>query len=141
MHILWNIHKICKHPLPHIVTNIFSYNENSKFTLWSNYQVYIIVNSSHQAVCYIPRTCLPYNWKCVLLTTFTHFCPPTYPVLCFCESWFCILFLFFKDFLLEYSCGSDGKASVYNAGDLGSIPGSGRFPGEGNGNPLQYSCL
>ena len=30
---------------------------------------------------------------------------------------------------------------VYNAGDLGSIPGSGRFPGEGNGNPLQYSCL
>ena len=37
--------------------------------------------------------------------------------------------------------GSNGKASVYNAGDLGSIPGSGRFPGEGNGNPLQYSCL
>ena len=37
--------------------------------------------------------------------------------------------------------GSDGKASVYNAGDLGSIPGSGRFPEEGNGNPLQYSCL
>ena len=36
--------------------------------------------------------------------------------------------------------GSDGKASAYNAGDLGSIPGSGRFPGEGNGNPLQYSC-
>ena len=36
---------------------------------------------------------------------------------------------------------SAGKASAYNAGDLGSIPGSGRFPGEGNGNPLQYSCL
>ena len=34
--------------------------------------------------------------------------------------------------------GSDGKASVYNAGDLGSIPGSGRFPGEVNDNPLQY---
>ena len=33
------------------------------------------------------------------------------------------------------------KASAYNAGDLGSIPGSGRSPGEGNGNPLQYSCL
>ena len=33
------------------------------------------------------------------------------------------------------------KASAYNAGDLGSIPGLGRFPGEGNGNPLQYSCL
>ena len=37
--------------------------------------------------------------------------------------------------------GSDGEASVYNAGDLGLIPGLGRSPGEGNGNPLQYSCL
>ena len=37
--------------------------------------------------------------------------------------------------------GSDGKASACNAGDLGSIPGLGRSPGEGNGNPLQYSCL
>ena len=37
--------------------------------------------------------------------------------------------------------GLDGKASAYNLGDLGSIPGSGRSPGEGNGNPLQYSCL
>ena len=35
----------------------------------------------------------------------------------------------------------DGKASAYNAGAPGSIPGSGRSPGEGNGNPLQYSCL
>ena len=37
--------------------------------------------------------------------------------------------------------GSDGKASVYNAGDLGSIPGLGRSPGEGSGTPLQNSCL
>ena len=37
--------------------------------------------------------------------------------------------------------GSDGKQSACNAGDLGLIPGSGRSPGEGNGNPLQYSCL
>ena len=37
--------------------------------------------------------------------------------------------------------GSDGKASTCNAGDQGSIPGSERFPGEGNGNPLQHSCL
>ena len=36
---------------------------------------------------------------------------------------------------------SDGKAFAYNAGDPGSIPGLGRSPGEGNGNPLQYSCL
>ena len=39
------------------------------------------------------------------------------------------------------SGGSDGEASAYNVGDLGLIPGSGRCPGEGNGNPLQYSCL
>ena len=37
--------------------------------------------------------------------------------------------------------GSDGKASACNAGDPGSIPASGRSPGEGNGNLLQYSCL
>ena len=41
----------------------------------------------------------------------------------------------------DFPGGSDSKASAYNAGDLGLIPGSGRFPGEGNGNPLQYSCL
>ena len=43
----------------------------------------------------------------------------------------------------EMDCpgGSDSKVSVYNAGDLGLIPGSGRFLGEGNGNTLQYSCL
>ena len=34
-----------------------------------------------------------------------------------------------------------GKESAYNTGDSGLIPGSGRSPGEGNGNPLQYSCL
>ena len=44
---------------------------------------------------------------------------------------------------LEYCFpgGSAGKASAYNVGDLGSIPALGRSPGEGNGNPLQYSCL
>ena len=37
--------------------------------------------------------------------------------------------------------GSDGKESACNAGDSGSVPGLGRYPGEGNGNILQYSCL
>ena len=37
--------------------------------------------------------------------------------------------------------GSDGKESTCNAGDLGSIPGLGRSPGGGHGNPLQYSCM
>ena len=41
----------------------------------------------------------------------------------------------------DFPSGSDGKASAYNEGHPGSIPGSGRSPGEGNGNPLKYSCL
>ena len=40
-----------------------------------------------------------------------------------------------------FTCGSVGKESACSAGDPGLIPESGRFPGEGNGNPLQYSCL
>ena len=44
-------------------------------------------------------------------------------------------------FTFDFPGGSDGKACVYNAGDPGSIHGWGRSPGEGNGNPLQYSCL
>ena len=44
-------------------------------------------------------------------------------------------------FSIGFPCGSDGKASAYNVGELGSIPGLGSSPGEGNGNPLQYSCL
>ena len=43
--------------------------------------------------------------------------------------------------LVDFPGGSDSKVSAYNAGELGSITGSGRSPGEGNGNPLQYSCL
>ena len=45
---------------------------------------------------------------------------------------------------LIFPGGLDGKASAYNAyhvGDPGSIPESGKSPGDGNGNPLQYSCL
>ena len=40
-----------------------------------------------------------------------------------------------------FSCGSDGKESACNEGDPGSIPGLGKSPGEGTGNPLQCSCL
>ena len=40
-----------------------------------------------------------------------------------------------------FPCGSDGKASAYNAGDPGSVHGSGRSPGEGNDKPLQNACL
>ena len=47
-------------------------------------------------------------------------------------------------YVCMYICfpgGSEDKASACNVGDPGSIPGLGRSPGEGNGNPLQYSCL
>uniref|UniRef100_A0AC11CT87 Uncharacterized protein n=1 Tax=Ovis aries TaxID=9940 RepID=A0AC11CT87_SHEEP len=50
-----------------------------------------------------------------------------------------VMYLLFN--ILSRFGDSDGKASAYNAGDPGSIPGLGRSPGEGNGNPLQYSCL
>ena len=43
--------------------------------------------------------------------------------------------------ILGFPGGSDDKESTCNAGDLGSIPGSGKSPGGGLGNPLQYSCL
>ena len=49
--------------------------------------------------------------------------------------------MFFFFLSLGFPGGSEVKASACNAGDLGSIPGSRRSPGEGNGNPLQYSCL
>ena len=42
---------------------------------------------------------------------------------------------------MDFPSGLDGKESTRNSGDLGSIPGSGRSPGEGNGYPLQYFCL
>ena len=55
----------------------------------------------------------------------------------------CKYFLTVFDFeaLSAFPSSSEVKSSAWNAGDLGSIPGSGRSPGEGNGNPLQYSCL
>ena len=45
------------------------------------------------------------------------------------------------DFAPEFLGGSDSKESVFSAGDTSLIPESGKSPGEGNGNPLQYSCL
>ena len=56
-----------------------------------------------------------------------------------------LTFLRFKESVMACGqalpCSSKGKESAYNAGDLGLTPGSGRSSGEGNGNPLQYSCL
>jgi hypothetical protein len=65
--------------------------------------------------------------------------------------WYCVAFAglnsnvrsFFKNYpiMFDFPGGSDGKSSAYNVGDLGSVPGLGRFSGEGNDNPLHYSCL
>jgi hypothetical protein len=52
-----------------------------------------------------------------------------------------LLFLLGTIIKCSFPCSSVSKESAYNAGDSGSIPGSGRSPGEGNENPLQYSCL
>ena len=58
----------------------------------------------------------------------------------FSQTFFChIIWLLHS--ILGFPDGSDGKVSAYNAGDLDSIPGSGRSSGEGNGYPSQYSCL
>ena len=51
------------------------------------------------------------------------------------------LFLLHLSSFPDFPGSSDGKVSAYNARDPGSVPGSGRSPGVGNGNPLQYSCL
>ena len=59
--------------------------------------------------------------------------------LCSCSSdWYG---LGFAVILLDFLGGSDGEASAYNVRNLGSIPGLGRSPGEGNGNPLHCSSL
>ena len=52
-----------------------------------------------------------------------------------------ILFIYLVISVLGFPCGSVVKNLSANVGDMGLIPGSGRAPGGGNGNPLQYSCL
>ena len=59
----------------------------------------------------------------------------------FNESFLHIRLPNYWSFSFSFPGGSEVKASACNVGDLGSIPGLGRSPGEGNGNPLQYSCL
>ena len=54
----------------------------------------------------------------------------------------CHLLIIFSVFIFKgFPGGSEVKVSACNVGDLGSIPGWGKSPGEGNGNPLHYSCL
>ena len=57
------------------------------------------------------------------------------------EAVFAPLYILASFVKMGFPGGSDGKAPAHNAGDPGLFPGSGRSPGEGNGNPLQHSCL
>ena len=52
-----------------------------------------------------------------------------------------LVILIYGGLQVTFPGGAEVKASACNVGDLGSVPGLGRSPGEGNGNPLQYSCL
>ena len=79
-----------------------------------------------------------------------YFCSGPYDFFPSTNFGFCLFFLsivsdlffsFFFFFNIMETGGSDGKVSACNVGELGSIPGSGRCPGDGNGNPLRYSCL
>ena len=80
-----------------------------------------------------------------------HCIPGINPTYSWCMSFLMCCYNLFAKILLrifasmfisdEFPGGSDGKASAYNVGDLGLIPGSGRWSGEGNGNQLQYPCL
>ena len=71
---------------------------------------------------------------------------PQLTYICFLSLEFCLFKMSCKwnyalGNILGFPGGSEVKASACNAEDLGSVPGSGRYPGEGNSNPLQYSCL
>ena len=80
--------------------------------------------------------CFLWFWVCFLCTVLY--------ILCFLPEFLKRAMIALRNFLtiVGFSGSSAGKESTWNVGDLGSIPGLGRFPGEGNGNPLHYyPCL
>ena len=78
------------------------------------------------------------NWDCVC--GFSSHYYSTIIILHVCKyMYICVCMYLYMH--MGFPGGSEVKASAWNAGDLGSIPGLGRSSGEGNGNPLQYSCL
>ena len=76
-----------------------------------------------------------------LLVQFSHPYMATEKIIALTRWTLLVMSLLFDMLFMDFPGGSDSKASIYNVGDLDSIPGLGRSPGEGNGNPPQYSCL
>ena len=76
----------------------------------------------------------------IFIFFFVAFAVKRFLVLC-SPTFLFFVFVSYTFSLIDFPDGSGGKASAYNVGDPGSIPGSGRSPGKGNGNPLQCSCL
>ena len=88
-------------------------------------------------VCFLPAASLPEHTG-FLLFVFSLFTQKKIRHICYAQR---SKILKLPSLESGFPSASDGKASVCNAGDPGSIPGLGRSPGEGNGSPLQYSCL
>ena len=87
---------------------------------------------------------IPFSIFCSVVVI-SPFCPPGHVSLDLPQNSYSAIdschFLLQVYYPRDFPGGSDGKVSAYKAGDLGLIPGSGRSSGEGNGTPLQYSCL
>ena len=91
-------------------------------------------------VLFLSRSILMYLSSCSL-STHTHTHTHTHMTARLMRQLMEISFWLLTLLSLGFPGGSDGKESAYNSGDPGSIPGLGKSPREGNGNPLQYSCL
>ena len=131
-----------------LVICLFSYNHPNGYEIvchWG-FDLHFPDGSWYSLFFHVLINCISSLKKC-LFSSFTHF---KFDYLSYYKSfyifWIQVTYQTYVSFPILWVVfllpgGSDGKASVYNAGDLSSIPRLGRFPGEGNGNPFQYSCL
>ena len=129
----WNVVLLhCQKSLETEQTCDISERPNNSFYLWSTWTTRARKKKCVQ--CYSLTHDYQSQFFCMIWIKWKN---PHAPNIMLLPTWSCIWVNIDSDF----PGSSDGKESVCNAGDPGSIPGSGRSPGEGNGNPLQYSCL